>query len=561
MTAVHTKALAYSYIRFSDLSQQAGDSVRRQADGALDWCTRNYIRLDTNTTLHDLGKSAFLGEHRKNPDRHALARFLKLVEDGRVPRGSYLIIENLDRLSREHIRPALTLLLNLIEAGIRVVQLKPVEQIFDENVEPMALMMAIMELSRGHNESAIKSQRVGAAWEQRRKKARAKAAVLTRKLPAWIEERSGKLVAIPERAAAVKRIFDLAGSGHGLFVIRRKLTEEGVPAFGPSGRWSVSYLDLILRDRRALGELQPKLRGGKPDGDVIPDYFPRIVSEEVFEQARLGARERYRRPGRVSGCVNLFQGLLRGAGDGVHYTVGSISTKNPHRVLRSAAPRLGLGSGHSFPLEVFERAILSQLAEIDPHEILNGDTGPDESIVLAGQLAGVEARIAVLEAELMVGDVAALARVLRQLEERKRDLAARLAEAREKAYHPLSEAWGEAQTLLAALDAAPDAKEARLRLRSALRRMIDSVWMLVVPQGLNRVAAVQVWFADGNRHRDYAIYHWPNRRHGKVHRPAGYKVVSLADAEALGELDLRKPAHAKRLEKALTSVDVNALNR
>src|SRR5260370_787368 len=34
------------------------------------------------------------------------AGFLKLVEPGRVPRGSFLIIENLDRLSREHIQPA-----------------------------------------------------------------------------------------------------------------------------------------------------------------------------------------------------------------------------------------------------------------------------------------------------------------------------------------------------------------------------------------------------------------------------------------------------------------------
>ena len=44
-----------------------------------------------------------------------------MVEQGKIPRGSYLIIENLDRLTREHIRPALTLLLNLIEHGIRVV--------------------------------------------------------------------------------------------------------------------------------------------------------------------------------------------------------------------------------------------------------------------------------------------------------------------------------------------------------------------------------------------------------------------------------------------------------
>src|SRR5262245_18865295 len=94
-------AIAYSYIRFSHPDQAKGDSVRRQTEAAAAWCKSNNIRLDTSITLRDLGKSAFTGQHRKNPDRHALAAFLKLVESGKVPKGSYLIIENLDRLSRE----------------------------------------------------------------------------------------------------------------------------------------------------------------------------------------------------------------------------------------------------------------------------------------------------------------------------------------------------------------------------------------------------------------------------------------------------------------------------
>src|SRR5918911_1432649 len=99
-----TFPVAYSYIRFSTPEQRKGDSLRRQTEAAADWCRRNNVHLDTTTTLHDLGKSAYTGEHRKNPDRHALAAFLKLVEAGKVPRGSYLLIENLDRLSREDER-------------------------------------------------------------------------------------------------------------------------------------------------------------------------------------------------------------------------------------------------------------------------------------------------------------------------------------------------------------------------------------------------------------------------------------------------------------------------
>src|SRR4029077_238245 len=115
-------------------------------------------RLDTSLTLHDLGVSAFRGKHRSNPDKYALACFLKAVEKGRVPRGSYLIIENLDRLSREEERPALRLWMDILDAGVNIVQLSP-ETIFrHEKSDMFDIMRAIMELSRGHGESAIKSE-------------------------------------------------------------------------------------------------------------------------------------------------------------------------------------------------------------------------------------------------------------------------------------------------------------------------------------------------------------------------------------------------------------------
>jgi DNA invertase Pin-like site-specific DNA recombinase len=120
--------VAFSYIRFSTPEQAKGDSLRRQTTAA-GWCQRDGARLDQGTTLHDLGKSAYTGAHRQKPDRNALAAFLKLVEGGRVPRGSFLLIENLDRLSREHEVPACHLLTGILMAGVNVVQLSPYEML------------------------------------------------------------------------------------------------------------------------------------------------------------------------------------------------------------------------------------------------------------------------------------------------------------------------------------------------------------------------------------------------------------------------------------------------
>jgi DNA invertase Pin-like site-specific DNA recombinase len=178
-----------------------------------------------------------------------------MVEQGKIPRGSYLFIENLDRLTREHIRPALTLLLNLIEHGIRVVQLKPVEQVFTEDVEMFRLMLAIMELSRGNNESRIKSERMAEVWGARRRALRDSCMIMTRMTPAWVEERDGKLVLIPERARVVRRIFALAIGGYGLGLIVRELTRDGVPTWGEGSKgWTKSYVHKILAGRTVLGE-------------------------------------------------------------------------------------------------------------------------------------------------------------------------------------------------------------------------------------------------------------------------------------------------------------------
>lgn len=554
---------AFSYIRFSTPEQAKGDSLRRQTEAAAAWCERNGVRLDTSLTFRDLGKSAYLGEHRKNPDRFALAAFLKLVEERRVAPGSYLVIESLDRLTREHVRAGLMLLLGLIEAGIRIVQLSPSEMVYDEKSDEMGLMLAIVELARGHRESKRKSDLQSAVWVAKRRKAHEKGTVMTHQLPAWIEERGGKLHLIPERAAAVRRIFDLAANGYGRLLTVAQLIAENVPTFGPAGHWNGSYVGAILKDRRAVGEFQPRTkRGRKPSGPPIPNYYPAAVTEAEWQAAREGAKDRRSKPGRTTRHVNVFSGLLKNARDGDSYYCttrqASRGRGTKARLLINTGAHEGRTRCCTFPFLTFERALLSMLGELDPQEILGQKKGPDEVRTLSGTLAGVEAKIGELETELLHGDVAALAKVLRQLEGQKRELAVKLAEARQKAAHPLSETWGECQGLLASLDKAQDQVDARLRLRPALRRLISSIWLLVVPRGSDRLAAVQVWFQDGKRCRSYLIQHRAARANQTAHQqPTRWVVRSLSTIPDAGDLDLRKPDHAKRLEAVLLAVPLD----
>jgi hypothetical protein len=182
----------------------------------------------------------------------------------------------------------------------------------------------------------------------------------------------------------------------------------------------------------------------------------------------------------------------------------------------------------SFPLDLFERAILSRLQEINPHDILNGENGPDETMVLSGELSNVETSIALIVKEMDEhGESPTLFQRLRRLEERQKQLSEKLNEARQKAAHPLSESWGETQSLLTALDNAPDPTEVRLRLRSALRRIVDSIRLLVVTRNHDRLAVAQVWFTGGEKCRTYFIIHRPPRQHGRTHHEGGWWVDSL----------------------------------
>jgi DNA invertase Pin-like site-specific DNA recombinase len=564
---------AYSYIRFSHPAQAQGDSLRRQTEAAAEWCQRHGMKLDGATKLRDLGKSAFSGRHRENPDRNALAAFLKLVEQGKVPRGSHLVIENLDRLSREHIQPALLLVLNLLQAGIRIVQLKPVEMVFDEKSESMAVMMMIMELSRGHGESAMKSERIGKAWREKKQAARECGEAMTKTVPHWIEMHEGKYALIPDRAATVKYIFMLAARGYGLTSLTRRLIEEGRPAFGKTGRWDRGYVSKILRGREAVGEHQPRFSSNrKKDGSPIPSYYPAAVTEEEWLAARSGAAQRraaldkngkYEKGrkncfgGRNGMRVNVFAGLLRSARDGGAFYAGM---KNSGSLMLMSKSTQEGGKGCYFPFPVFEEALLNLLKEVDPSEVLGQDSGADELRVIEGKWAQAKALLDGVNAELNAGgNSPTLYALARSREAALEELTQQLNEARQRAANPRSDAWGEAKTIMGALNSAPDPRDARMRLRALLRSTVESIHLLIVPVARqDRLAAVRVQFMGTDKHRDYLIFCRTFCGSGKFRKPPLWRARSLADAAALGEFDLRKPAHAKRLEAALLALDLAA---
>ena len=538
--------VAYSYVRFSTPEQAEGDSLRRQTEAAAAWCERNGVKLDTSLTLHDLGKSAFRGKHRD--DKAALGAFIRLAEEGKIPPNSYLLIERLDRLTREDVNDALEMFLRLKKL-VRIVQLSPVEVIHDRHSHAMQLMMALVELMRGRDESQAKSERGLSAWGQKRKLARQDGKLLTRRVPAWFDLIGGELRINEQRAKVIASIFKMSADGLGLSGIVRKLTADKVPAFGDfnvvkvkdstrtrrqakdgaplgCGEWRRAYIKKILSDRRVLGEYTPRSIRDGADANPKPvaGYFPRIVDDDAFYKARAAAADRkHETRGRTARGLNLFKGLLFNAGPlaGTYYHCERHKRGVVYQVLIAARGLEGAAQGHhSFPYTTFERAILSRLSELDMADVLPTDARPDDVVVVERELTHVRAKREELGAELHKGHVAELANALRSLAIREGELMELLEDACEAAAVPLDQTLADVRRLsatilqksrLKAIDAAPDQHDVRLRLQAALRRLIDGIWILVAAgKGPDRLATAQVWFRGGGC-RTFEILHMPPR--------------------------------------------------
>jgi DNA invertase Pin-like site-specific DNA recombinase len=584
-TAATRLPVAHSYRRYSDPKQRKGDSVRRQEALRDRWLKEHPdVPLDTTLKMTDRGRSAF---RRKNWDKYALAGFVKEIEAGNVLPGDYLLVENLDRLSREECGEAVELFLSIVNRGVIIVQLSPAVLEFRRPVDTMSLMFAIVELSRGNSESKVKSARILANWDKAITAARETKSLVTTQVPAWIEvDDDGTPALIPERKAVVKSIFEMAAAGYGMTLIVKRLVADGVPAFGNRvpddeghfkkadgerygcGEWRVSYVRWILNDRRAVGEYQPKDAEGKKKGDPIPGYFPPAVTEEEYFAARAAVAGRHRPPGRVGEQVaNLFGGLLRNARDGGTYYVAPRNDNGlVGRVLINRSAVEAKGRAWTFDYGTFQRALLSRLAELSAADVVGKRKAGSASNAIEGELSWVRQKKEEFRAVLLTGDVAVIAEELAKLEAREAELLARLDDARADAASPPAEAWKEAVTLIDLLDNADDREDVRPRLRAALRRTIKEVWLIVVPRGRTRLCEVQVFFARGGYRRYWVARRSPyGNQSGR--QPGRWAVVSVRPAgdnpplglASGGTEDLRDPTDAELVRHYLEELPANAV--
>ena len=317
---------AYSYLRFSHPEQAKGGSLGRQSERAKAYAQTHGLELDTELTLEDLGVSAYDGA---NVETGRLGEFLTAIKKGLVDPGSFPLIENLDRLSRNTPRKALRVLEQICDAGITVVTTADGRSYDAATLddEPMALMFALMVLTRGNEESRTKSDRVGAEYARKRERAKLgteNGKPFTRMLPAWLRfnEQTRTREVDPERAEVIKSIFRMADEGLGQHKIAKRLNEQHIPTWGGRGNqrkaecWHRSYVKKLLTNSAVVGTFTPHQKNKQTKKrlplEPIESYFPAVVDRELFERVASHTRAPAAR-GRNAGTepASIFAGVLR----------------------------------------------------------------------------------------------------------------------------------------------------------------------------------------------------------------------------------------------------------
>lgn len=295
-------ARVYSYLRFSDPRQSSGHSAERQVQYARTWAADRGLELDESLSLRDEGLSAY---HQRHVKQGALGVFLKAVDEGRIPPGSVLVVEGLDRLSRAEPIQAQAQLAQIINAGITVVTASDGREYNRASLkaQPMDLVYSLLVMIRAHEESDTKSKRVKASI---RRQCEAWVAGTYRGLirngkdPQWLRWNGEAWELIPERVEAVRYALSLYRQGMGAVRAYRLMRDQGyvLSDWGISGQQIYRLVQL------------PALKGVKRievDGEpfLLEDYYPRLLSDAEFDELQdlVGQRHRRRGKGEIPGII------------------------------------------------------------------------------------------------------------------------------------------------------------------------------------------------------------------------------------------------------------------
>ena len=490
---------AYSYVRFSTPDQIKGDSVRRQTELSSKYAYDNNLTLDDSLDLNDFGISAFKGA---NASSGKLGLFISAIKSGRVQSGSYLLIESLDRLSREEIHKAYTLFTEILSNDINIVTLNDNRIYNRQGLNDINnAVVSLMVMDRAHNESVIKSDRISKAWENKRNRAREGTHKLTKTCPCWLELKDDQFHLIQERVDLVKRMYDLALNGSGYAYITKTLNNEKQPTFDSRGRtskgWYQSYIVRILKNPSVYGRLTPhtRVKGKSVPQEPIENYYPQIITQEDFFAVQAAISSRRGKGGEIGQQVNILTNILKcgkcgGSAIRLNKSGKQASVDKYYKwvAIVCDSGRRGHTDCGGFPwkLDELEQSVLEEIKELDISLILDNQANDKSLGIMNRNIQSLTTEIIENKKsiERLVDAVAdgtnvskALTDRINLLSKKEDDLIASkdiLTQEYEVESHRLS-SMTNSQCEIQRLSAQLDDNEIRLKIQTEVRRLVKKI--------------------------------------------------------------------------------------
>ncbi|HDX8358450.1 TPA: recombinase family protein [Aeromonas hydrophila] len=397
---------AWLYARFSSNQQADGDSINRQVKAAQQWCDANGVELQ-QTSFRDLGVSGW-----KSIKRPMFEQLIKAMSEGKIPRGSYVLFESTDRLSRRGWRHTQELIRTITCVyDCKLVILDKGQVYTKENVNDVVQnIMLMVAADMAEKESQRKSDLVAAAYKSKRQDGDVS------RWPYWIDK-TDKGFVLNENAETIRLIIELRLKGVGALGVASELNRRGIKS-SRGGNWGHTSIRVVLSNSALYGTKDfysmKTIKQFDEHGEEIrvtdnqlvssvPDVFPPLCDFTTWQQIQIKGEK----PGRKGQSSPFHNMLFCKCGAGLSVQLGSAGERY------RKCSRAKVGACDQRAIRNFDETLIECLGRITYE---SSDTQKDELPELQARLAKLEG---VKDALMAAGAVEALVDVYKDIAKAK----------------------------------------------------------------------------------------------------------------------------------------------
>ncbi|WP_454825244.1 recombinase family protein [Pseudomonas veronii] len=275
---------AYAYVRYSRAIQATGDSENRQLTALELFETTTGTKIVE--IVYDKGKSAFRGDNARSGN---FKEMLDRMQSGAIRAGDYLVVESIDRITRQRVLDGVELLQGILKKGINIYTTvdKKTYSYNDPSRDFENLLMISLIAKRSNEESETKSGRLLSAWKARKARAENGEVIIKKgkSIPYGLRVEDGKLVIHKEEQEEIKTLFELLLK-FGINTAIAKINETSLK------KWNNGTLSKIIKHKTVIGCMATHRIEYTADGKskkiltgFIENYYPNLIEPSLFYKA------------------------------------------------------------------------------------------------------------------------------------------------------------------------------------------------------------------------------------------------------------------------------------